>query len=118
MRKIVANTFVTLDGVMQAPGGPEEDPTGGFKYGGWSVNYWDEMMSKVMMDEVMAKPFDLLLGRKTYVIFVTYWPFYKNDPDKLKPMVADKFSRQGSTSSQKLLLKRTGKTLHSSRATP
>jgi hypothetical protein len=54
---------------MQAPGGPEEDLTGGFTYGGWSVNYWDEMMIKVMMDEVIAKPFDLLLGRKTYDIY-------------------------------------------------
>jgi dihydrofolate reductase len=84
MRKIVANTFVTLDGVMQAPGGPEEDPTGGFKYGGWSVNYWDEMMGKAI-GERMAMPFDLLLGRKTYEIFAAHWPFVKNDPaaDKL-----------------------------------
>jgi dihydrofolate reductase len=92
MRKIVVNTFITLDGVMQAPGGPEEDPTGGFKYGGWSVNYWDEMMAKVMMDEVMPKPFDLLLGRKTYDIFAAYWPFVKNDQDKLKTMIADKLN--------------------------
>src|SRR4030042_6632748 len=82
MRKIVVNTFVTLDGVMQAPGGPEEDLTGGFKYGGWSVNYWDEMMGKVM-SEVMAKPFDLLLGRKTYEIFAAYWPKVKEGPDKM-----------------------------------
>jgi len=92
MRKIVVNAFVTLDGVMQAPGGPEEDPTGGFKYGGWSVNYWDEMMAKFMMDEVMAKPFDLLLGRKTYDIFAAHWPFVKNDPDKLNAMAADKLN--------------------------
>lgn len=77
---------------MQAPGGPEEDPTGGFKYGGWSVNYWDEMMGKFMMNEVMAKPFDLLLGRKTYDIFAAHWPYVKNDPDKLNAMVADKFN--------------------------
>jgi dihydrofolate reductase len=84
MRKIAVNTFVTLDGVMQAPGGPEEDPTGGFKLGGWSVNYWDEMMGKFITDE-MAKPFDLLLGRKTYEIFASHWPSAKNDPaaDKL-----------------------------------
>jgi dihydrofolate reductase len=92
MRKIITNTFITLDGVIQAPGGPEEDPTGGFKYGGWSVNYWDEMMIKVMMDEVLAKPFDLLLGRKTYDIFAAYWPYVKNDPDKLKAMAADKLN--------------------------
>lgn len=92
MRKIVANTFMTLDGVMQAPGGPEEDPTGGFKHGGWSVNYWDEMMAKTIMDEVMAKPFDLLLGRKTYEIFAAHWPFVKTDPDKLNQMAADKLN--------------------------
>ncbi len=79
MRKIVASTFVTLDGVMQAPGGPEEDPTGGFKYGGWSVDYWDDVMNKVMTDS-MARPSDLLLGRKTYEIFAAHWPSVKNDP--------------------------------------
>ena len=86
MRKIIVNTFITLDGVMQAPGGPEEDPTGGFEYGGWSVNYWDEMMAKVIMDEMMAKPFDLLLGRRTYEIFAAHWPFITNDP------IAEKFN--------------------------
>lgn len=77
---------------MQAPGGPEEDPTGGFQYGGWSVNYWDEMMAKVIMDELLAKPFDLLLGRKTYDIFAAHWPHVKNDPDKLNAMAADKLN--------------------------
>jgi dihydrofolate reductase len=92
MRKIIANTFITLDGVMQAPGGPEEDPTSGFDYGGWSVNYWDEMMAKVLMDGLMAKPFDLMLGRKTYEIFAAHWPFVKNDPDKMNAMAADKLN--------------------------
>lgn len=92
MRKIVANIFMTLDGVMQAPGGPEEDPTGSFKYGGWSVNYWDDMMAKIIMGEVIAKPFDLLLGRRTYEIFAAHWPFVKNDPDKLNSMAADKLN--------------------------
>lgn len=92
MRKIVVNAFTTLDSVMQAPGGPEEDPTGGFKYGGWSVNYWDEMMMKLMMDKVIAKPFDLLLGRKTYDIFAAHWPYVKNDADKLNAMAADKLN--------------------------
>ena len=73
MRKLVVNTFVTLDGVMQAPGGPQEDPAGGFKYGGWSFHYWDEVMNNVMT-EFMGKPFDLLLGRKTYEIFAAHWP--------------------------------------------
>lgn len=69
---------------MQAPGGPEEDPTGGFSYGGWIVNYWDDMMGQVL-GESMAKPFELLLGRKTYEIFAAYWPYIKDDPlaDKL-----------------------------------
>src|SRR3972149_9167005 len=74
-----ASTFVTLDGVMQAPGGPEEDPTGRFAFGGWSVNYWDEMMDQAM-GEFMAKPFDLLLGRRTYKIFAAHWPYVSNDP--------------------------------------
>jgi dihydrofolate reductase len=73
MRKLVVNAFVSLDGVMQAPGGPEEDPTGGFEQGGWSVNFWDEQMM-ASMDEFMGKPFDLVLGRKTYEIFAAYWP--------------------------------------------
>ena len=68
MRKILVNTFLSLDGVMQAPGGPGEDPTGGFDLGGWSVNYWDDLMGQ-QMGETMGKPFDLLLGRKTYEIF-------------------------------------------------
>ena len=73
MRKLMVNTFLTLDGVMQAPGGPGEDDSGGFALGGWSVNYWDDLMGEVM-GEAMSKPFDLLLGRKTYDIFAAYWP--------------------------------------------
>jgi dihydrofolate reductase len=81
MRNIVVNTFVTLDGVMQAPGAPQEDTSGGFRWGGWSVNYWDEMMGKAI-DDFMGKEFDLLLGRKTYEIFAAHWPFVKPDtPD-------------------------------------
>jgi dihydrofolate reductase len=67
------NTFMTLDGVMQAPGGPEEDPSGGFEHGGWSFGYWDEQM-ETAMGESMAQPFDLVLGRKTYEIFAAFWP--------------------------------------------
>ncbi|MDA4125632.1 MAG: dihydrofolate reductase family protein [Thaumarchaeota archaeon] len=73
MRKLVVLTFVTLDGVMQAPGGPEEDSSGGFKHGGWSAPYWDDFMGNVMTEQ-MKWPFDLLLGRKTYEIFADYWP--------------------------------------------
>ncbi len=79
MRKLAVLTFVTLDGIMQAPGGPEEDTAGGFKYEGWSFGYWDDFMGKVM-DEQMGKPFDLLLGRKTYDIFAAYWPNAKDAP--------------------------------------
>jgi dihydrofolate reductase len=73
MRKLVTSTFVTLDGIMQAPGGPEEDVTGGFKWGGWSVNYWDDVVAQAM-DEMFARRPELLLGRKTYEIFAAYWP--------------------------------------------
>ena len=73
MRKLIVSTFLTLDGVMQAPGGPDEDDSGGFAFGGWSVNYWDERMGQVMGD-AMSAPFDLLLGRTTYDIFAAHWP--------------------------------------------
>lgn len=73
MRKLVAGTFVTVDGVMQAPGGPDEDRDGGFEYGGWSVNYWNAAMGEAM-DEQMRRSGALLLGRKTYDIFAAHWP--------------------------------------------
>ena len=77
MRKIIAATFVSLDGVMQAPGGPEEDPVGGFKFGGWTFHYFDEVAGAAM-EELFSKPFALLLGRRTYDIFAAHWP-YQND---------------------------------------
>jgi dihydrofolate reductase len=73
MRKLVTSTFVTLDGVMQAPGGPEEDESGTFEWGGWSVNYWDGTLDQAMTAVFERKP-ELLLGRKTYDIFAAYWP--------------------------------------------
>jgi dihydrofolate reductase len=73
MRKIVVLSFVSLDGVMQAPGGPEEDPSSDFKYGGWTVPLSDEVSNSIMGKQ-MSMPFDLLLGRKTYDIFAGYWP--------------------------------------------
>ena len=82
MRRIIVLSFITLDGVMQAPGGPEEDPTGGFKHGGWTVGYFDEFLGNVM-GEQMRKPFDLLLGRKTYEIFAAHWPYITNDQDPI-----------------------------------
>jgi dihydrofolate reductase len=73
MRKLIVSTFVTLDGVMQAPGGPGEDDSGGFAHGGWSVNYWDDLMGQTM-DEATRRPFAMVLGRKTYDIMAAYWP--------------------------------------------
>ena len=78
MRKLIVLSFITLDGVMQAPGGPEEDPSGGFKFGGWSVGHFDDFLGEVM-NEQMGHPFDLLLGRKTYEIFASYWPHVTDD---------------------------------------
>jgi dihydrofolate reductase len=72
MRKIIVFSMITLDGVMQAPGGPQEDTSGGFKYGGWTVSYSDELFGKIMMEEL--KPADYILGRKTFEIFESYWP--------------------------------------------
>jgi dihydrofolate reductase len=78
MRKLIVLSFITLDGVMQAPGGPGEDPSGGFKYGGWSVGYFDDVLANVMTEQ-MGHPLDLLLGRKTYDIFAAYWPRVGDD---------------------------------------
>jgi dihydrofolate reductase len=72
MRIVAVNTFMSLDGVMQAPGGPEEDPTGGFTLGGWAVNYFDDAMMERM---TQAEPYELLLGRGTYEIFAAHWPY-------------------------------------------
>lgn len=77
MRKIIVLSFKTLDGVMQAPGGPEKDTSGGFEYGGWTVPYFDEFSGKIM-DEQMSKQSDLLLGRKTFEIFASYWPNHES----------------------------------------
>ena len=78
MRKIVILSFITLDGVMQAPGGKGEDPSGGFDYEGWAVPHFDETILNEM-DRQMSPPFDLLLGRKTYDIFAAYWPSHPED---------------------------------------
>ncbi len=74
MRKITVMSMLSLDGVMQAPGGPDEDLSGGFKYGGWTAAYGDEQIGKIMAEEL--KPADYLLGRKTYDIFSAYWPLH------------------------------------------
>jgi dihydrofolate reductase len=85
MRKVIAAVFLSLDGVMQAPGGPDEDPTGAFKPGGWTFHYWDDAMGQAM-GKTLGEPFDLLLGRKTYEIFAAHWPELKGDA------VSDKFN--------------------------
>ena len=89
MRRLIVSTFVSLDGIMQAPGGPEEDPTGGFTLGGWMFNYADESM------DISASGFDgkgreLLLGRRTYQIFEAYWPYQPNDSPIAKTLNAAK----------------------------
>ena len=73
MRKLVVGTFLSVDGVMQAPGGPDEDREGGFNHGGWSVNYWDEFMGQLITESTLRGD-ALLLGRKTYEIFAAHWP--------------------------------------------
>ncbi len=73
MRKLLVTTFLSLDGVMQAPGGPGEDDSGGFTLGGWSVNYWDDKMNEVI-GEATSRPFAMVLGRRTYDIMAAYWP--------------------------------------------
>jgi len=79
MRKIIVSTFLSMDGVLQGPGGPHEDLSQKFKQGGWSANYWDDMMEHTIAKQ-MADPYDLLLGRRTYEIFAAHWPYQKNDP--------------------------------------
>src|SRR6478672_13234760 len=78
MRKIIVGAQVSMDGVMQAPGAPTEDPTKGFKFGGWSMPYFDQAFGEEI-DRVFKEKFDLLLGRKTYEIFAAYWPYQDED---------------------------------------
>src|SRR5581483_9098753 len=78
MRMIVVIEFISLDGVMQAPGGPEEDPSGDFKYGGWTAPYFDDFAGQAMAEQ-MKEPFELLLGRKTFEIFAGFWPEHESE---------------------------------------
>lgn len=80
MRKIIVGAFVSLDGVMQAPGGPTEDPTKGFKHGGWVTPFFDQEFGEEV-DRLFSEKFDLLLGRKTYEIFAAHWPYAEGGPD-------------------------------------
>ncbi len=91
MRKIVVCAFVSLDGVMQAPGGPQEDPTGGFELGGWVAGYFDDVVGAAM-GEVFSRPYELLLGRKTYDIFAAHWP-HITDPKAPDYPIAEQFNR-------------------------
>lgn len=85
MRKVIGATFITMDGVIQGPGGPEEDRSGGFEHGGWTAPISDEIVGQAV-EATMREPFDLLLGRRTYEIFAAHWPFIENDP------MADRFN--------------------------
>jgi len=84
VRKIIVGAMTSLDGVMQAPGGPHEDPTGGFRYGGWVAPYFDLVLGQAV-GEMFSQPFDLLLGRKTYEIFAAHWPYVGAD-DPIGPL--------------------------------
>lgn len=84
MRNIITTTFVSLDGVMQAPGAPDEDRDGGFNHGGWMFGYWDDVGGNIM-DTFMGLPFELLLGRRTYDIFAAYWPTADKDQTVAEP---------------------------------
>jgi dihydrofolate reductase len=81
MRKIIGFAFVSLDGVMHGPGTPTEDPTGGFKYSGWMPPHAEEASRKKVGD-LFSRPFDLLLGRRTYDLFAAFWPYYAEGPAK------------------------------------
>lgn len=78
MRKIIVLSFITLDGVMQAPGGPDEDTEGNYRYGGWTATYFDKQLGSIMAGQ-MEQPFSLLLGRKTFEIFAGYWPDHEKE---------------------------------------
>ena len=85
MRKLTGAVFVSLDGIMQAPGGPDEDPTSGFEFGGWTAPYWSEDMGP--FEGIIGGDYDLLLGRRTYDIFSAYWPHNQDNP------IGEKFQR-------------------------
>lgn len=89
MRKLIVSTFVSLDGIMQAPGGPEEDPTGGFTLGGWTFGYWDESM-EISTSGFDGKNRELVLGRRTYEIFEAYWPYQPDNHPIAKTLNAAK----------------------------
>jgi dihydrofolate reductase len=87
MRKLTGAVFVSIDGVMQAPGGPEEDPSGGFRYGGWTAPFADESASVPLAKNLIEPDYDLLLGKRTYDIFAAYWPYNQDNA------IGEKFQR-------------------------
>ena len=91
MRKLTGAVFVSLDGVMQAPGGPQEDPSGGFRFGGWTFPFFDESAQAPLAKFLMEPEYDLLLGKRTYDIFAAYWPFNQDDPIGAKFQRIDKY---------------------------
>ena len=91
MRKLTGAVFVSLDGVMQAPGGPQEDPSGGFQFGGWTFPFFDESAQAPLAKFLMEPEYDLLLGKRTYDIFAAYWPFNQDDPIGSKFQRIDKY---------------------------
>src|SRR5436309_10985973 len=111
MPKLVVGTFLTVDGVMQAPGGPDEDREGGFEHGGWSVNYWDDVMGQLIVESTLQGDV-LLLGRKTYEIFAAHWPNVGGDDP-----IAAKLTACQSTSPHGPSKKSRGTTRLSSRET-
>lgn len=78
MRRIIVTTFLSMDGVLQAPGGPQEDTTNGFQYGGWMAPFGDDLTHEAL-GKIMSEPFDLLLGRRTYEIFAAHWPYQQDE---------------------------------------
>jgi dihydrofolate reductase len=90
MRKLTGAVFQSLDGVMQAPGGPEEDPTSDFRFGGWSFPFWDDSLEQPF-GKVIDAEYDLLLGKRTYDIFAAYWPYNQDDPIGAKFQRIDKY---------------------------
>jgi dihydrofolate reductase len=99
MRRVIASAFVSADGVMQAPGGPEEDTTGGFRYGGWTQPYFDDAVGKVMT-ELFSRPFELLLGRFTYEIFAAHWPYQEGGEDDFIAKLFNKTIKYVATTSR------------------
>ncbi len=85
MRNIITTTFITLDGVMQAPGGPTEDTSGGFVHGGWQISFPSDSVMDSKLSEIMNSSFELLLGKTTYDIFASYWPHAKTDLEVANP---------------------------------